>query len=86
MSTAYLYDLLHYTELAVAEAAGDINASIWRSRLYYRTRRYVNEQKHITAKDNAYQQLSGDLAGYIQALHGTIRIPLYNHFYQQREQ
>ena len=86
LSTAYLYDLLHYTELAVAEAAGDINASIWRSRLYYRTRRYVNEQKHITAKDNAYQQLSGDLAGYIQALHGTIRIPLYNHFYQQREQ
>ena len=86
LSTAYLYDLLHYTELAVAEAAGDINASIWRSRLYYRTRRYVNEQIHITAKDNAYQQLSGDLAGYIQALHGTIRIPLYNHFYQQREQ
>ena len=86
LSTAYLYDLLHYTELAVAEAAGDINASIWRSRLYYRTRRYVNEQKHITAKDNAYQQLSGDLAGYIQVLHGTIRIPLYNHFYQQREQ
>ena len=86
LSTAYLYDLLHYTELAVAETAGDINASIWRSRLYYRTRRYVNEQKHITAKDNAYQQLSGDLAGYIQALHGTIRIPLYNHFYQQREQ
>lgn len=86
LSTAYLYDLLHYTELAVAEAAGDIHASIWRSRLYYRTRRYVNEQKHITAKDNAYQQLSGDLAGYIQALHGTIRIPLYNHFYQQREQ
>ena len=86
LSTAYLYDLLHYTELAVAEAAGDINASIWRSRLYYQTRRFINQQKHIAAKDNAFNQLSHDLGTYISEQRGAFRIPLYNHFYQQREQ
>ena len=86
LSTAYLYDLLHYTELAVAEAAGDINASIWRSRLYYQTRRFINQQKCIAAKDNAFNQLSHDIGNYISEQRGAFRIPLFNHFYQQREQ
>ena len=86
LSTAYLYSLLHLTELATREQRGDIMASIWRSRLYYQTRRLVSRQKHITAKDNAYQQLGSDLARYIAEQLGRFRIPLTNHFYQQREQ
>ena len=86
LSTAYLYSLLHLTELATREQRGDIMASIWRSRLYYQTRRLVSRQKHITAKGNAYQQLGSDLARYIAEQLGRFRIPLTNHFYQQREQ
>ena len=87
LSTACLYNLLHLTDLAVAEARDHvIEASIWRSRLYYQTRRFINQQKHITAKDNAYQQLSHDISTYISEQRGAFRIPLFNHFYQQREQ
>lgn len=86
LSTAYLYNLLHFTDLASAEHGGNIQASIWRSRLYYQTRRFINQQKHIAAKDNAFNQLSHDLGTYISEQRGAFRIPLYNHFYQQREQ
>jgi CRISPR-associated protein, csm1 family len=86
LSTAYLYNLLHFTDLAVAEARDHIiEASIWRSRLYYQTRRFINQQKRISAKENAYQQLSLDLSNYISEQRGAFRIPLFNHFYQQRE-
>ena len=86
LSTAYLYNLLHFTDLASAEHGGNIQASIWRSRLYYQTRRFINQQKHIAAKDNAFNQLSHDLGTYISEQRGAFRIPLNNHFYQQREQ
>ena len=85
LSTAYLYNLLHFTDLAAAEHSGNIEASIWRSRLYYQTRRFINQQKCIAAKDNAFNQLSHDIGNYISEQRGAFRIPLFNHFYQQRE-
>ena len=86
LSTAYLYNLLHFTDLAAAEHSGNIEASMWRSRLYYQTRRFINQQKCIAAKDNAFNQLSHDIGNYISEQRGAFRIPLFNHFYQQREQ
>ena len=85
LSTAYLYNLLHFTDLAAAEHSGNIEASMWRSRLYYQTRRFTNHQKCIAAKDNAFNQLSHDIGNYISEQRGAFRIPLFNHFYQQRE-
>lgn len=85
LSTAYLYNLLHFTDLAAAEHSGNIEASMWRSRLYYQTRRFINQQKCIAAKDNAFNQLSHDIGNYISEQRGAFRIPLFNHFYQQRE-
>ena len=58
---------------------------MWRSRLYYQTRRFINQQKCIAAKDNAFNQLSHDIGNYISEQRGAFRIPLFNHFYQQRE-
>lgn len=86
LSTAYLYNMLHFCELAGKEKSGNIQASMWRSRFYYQTRRYVNSQKHIDAKDNACAQLiEAFQQNGIAKLGSPFRIPLFNHFYLLRE-
>ena len=87
LSTGYLYDMLHYVDLAQREKGGDIQASMWRSRLYYRTRRYVNDRKKMDPErsESIYQELITTFEQQgISALGTTFRIPLFNHFYQLR--
>lgn len=88
ISSGYLYRILQFTDMQKAAQQGDISASMWRSLFAYRTRRHINQQKHIlpNAKNNAYQQLlMGFSTNGIDQLGSDFRIPLFNHFYQLRE-
>ena len=83
ISTGYLYDILQYCNLAQQEAAGNIAASIWRSQLYYRSRRFVRDKK---LDEDAYNELLHVFCNTgIRALQSRFRIPLFNHLYQLRE-
>ena len=83
ISTGYLYDILQYCNLAQQEEAGNIAASIWRSQLYYRSRRFTRDKKLDEA---AYNELLHVFCNTgISTLQSRFRIPLFNHLYQLRE-
>ncbi|MCP2041869.1 CRISPR-associated protein Csm1 [Neisseria sp. HSC-16F19] len=85
LSTGFVYGMLEFSEAAEQERSGHIEAGIWRSRLAYRIRRYVNDNKHIGHKNNAYQQLlEAFYQNGLNQLGGAYRIPLFNHFYLLR--
>ncbi|MDO5638368.1 MAG: type III-A CRISPR-associated protein Cas10/Csm1 [Neisseria sp.] len=87
LSTGFIYGMLQFGEEAEREARGVIEAGMWRSRLAYRTRRYVNDNRNIRneAKNNAFTQLSEAFGGGINQAGAKYRIPLFNHFYLLRE-
>ena len=85
LSTGFVYSMLQFCEQAEAEKGGDINAGMWRSRFAYRTRRFVNDSKSITDKNNGYAQLTEAFyQNGIEKLGAKYRIPLFNHFYLLR--
>ncbi|WP_373796417.1 type III-A CRISPR-associated protein Cas10/Csm1 [Neisseria dentiae] len=80
LSTSFIYDMLQFCEAAGRERNGDIAAGMWRSRLAYRIRRYVNDNKN-----NDYDQLIETFyQNGIERLGAKYRIPLFNHFYLLR--
>lgn len=85
LSTGFIYDMLQFCEAAGRERNGDIAAGMWRSRLAYRIHRYVNDNKKISSKNNAYAQLTEAFyQNGIERLEAKYRIPLFNHFYLLR--
>ncbi|WP_312266873.1 type III-A CRISPR-associated protein Cas10/Csm1 [Neisseria sp.] len=85
LSTGFIYDMLQFCAAAGRERNGDIAAGMWRSRLAYRIRRYVNDNKKISSKNNAYTQLTEAFyQNGIERLEAKYRIPLFNHFYLLR--
>ncbi|UOO81243.1 type III-A CRISPR-associated protein Cas10/Csm1 [Uruburuella testudinis] len=85
LSTGFIYSMLQFSEQAEKAAKGDVAASMWRSRFAYRTRRYVNDNKHIGDKNNAYKQLTEAFyQNGIEKLGAKYRIALFNHFYLLR--
>lgn len=87
LSTGFVYDMLRFCDMAGEEGGGDIAASMWRSRLAYRIRRYVDDNKKISDKNNAYAQLTEAFyQNGIDTWHAQYRIPLFNHFYLLRNQ
>lgn len=83
ISTGYLYDILQYCNLAQQEEAGNIAASIWRSQLYYRSRRFVRDKKLDEAAYNELLRVFCNTG--IRTLQSRFRISLFNHLYQLRE-
>ena len=83
ISTGYLYDILQYCNLAQQEDAGNIAASMWRSQLYYRSRRFVRDKKLDEATYNELLRVFCNEG--IRTLQSRFRIPLFNHLYQLRE-
>lgn len=83
ISTGYLYDILQYCNLAQQEEAGNIAASIWRSQLYYRSRRFTRDKKLDEAAYNELLRVFYNIG--ISTLQSRFRIPLFNHLYQLRE-
>lgn len=86
LSTGLVYGMLYFGEEAAKERAGNIEAGMWRSRLAYRLRRYVQDNKHISDKGNAVSRLNQVFyQDGIEKLQSRYRIPLTNHFYLLRE-
>ncbi|MFC3875421.1 type III-A CRISPR-associated protein Cas10/Csm1 [Neisseria musculi] len=85
LSTGFIYDMLQFCEAAGRERNGDIAACMWHSRLAYRIRRHVDDNKKIISKNNAYAKLiEAFYKNGIKHLEAKYRIPLFNHFYLLR--
>jgi CRISPR-associated protein Csm1 len=89
LSTGYVYGLLQFVEMRSREAAGQPEAAMWRSRLRYRTKRFVVDK--IKGLDDAARQarftaLASDIGDRgIERLGSSYRIVLFNHLYQHRD-
>ncbi|QLB13184.1 CRISPR-associated protein Cas10/Csm1 (subtype III-A) [Bisgaardia hudsonensis] len=85
ISTSYLYSLIRLSKQA-ENTNNNIENTMWRSRFYYRTARYVLDKLPKEKKDLALTQIIksfGDLG--IEKYKGKFTIPLFNYFYQKRE-
>lgn len=87
LTTGFVYGLLQFVEMAAREREHP-EAAIWRARLAYRTRRFVDDRlRTLDALARARRRVSvvSDIgANGIQALGARYRIVLYNHLYQFR--
>ncbi len=83
ISTSYLYSLIGLVNLACDTK--NIESSMWRSRFYYRTARYVVDKLQENKKERALQEIVQSIGeiGINQHKQGFI-IPLFNYFYQKR--
>lgn len=84
ISTAYLYSLIHFAEQAAE--TNNIESSMWRSRFYYKTARYVVDKLPKEQRQNALTEISTSLGDIGIATHqNAFKIPLFNYFYQIRK-
>jgi CRISPR-associated protein Csm1 len=89
LSTGYVYGLLQFVELRRQEAKGCPEAAMWRSRLAYRTRRWIVD-KRPGLEENARRRLQTQLVSEIghagiERLGSAYRVVLFNHLYQHRD-
>lgn len=90
LSTGFVYGLQQFVDLRRKEKEGRVaEAAIWRSRLAYRTRRFVvdkrrglNEEERRSHTTRIIKDIGG--AG-IETLGPAYRIVLFNHLYQFRD-
>ncbi|MFU2082407.1 type III-A CRISPR-associated protein Cas10/Csm1 [Gallibacterium anatis] len=82
ISTSYLYSLIKFSEQSSSDKLED---SMWRSRLYYKTTRYVKDNIKGDLRTVAMNKLIG-LFGNRGIGNWKIKfiIPLFNYFYQRR--
>lgn len=82
LSTSYLYSLIQFSEQADSDKLED---SMWRSRFYYKTSRYVADKLSKASQQNALHQITISLGDKgINQWKSKFKIPLFNHFYKQR--
>ena len=83
ISTSYLYSLIRLCEQAADTE--NIESSMWRSRFYYRTARYVTDKLSKETRNKALSEISISLGDKgIGAYKLNFAIPLTNYFYQKR--
>lgn len=89
LTTGFVYGLLQFVEMRRSEAASP-EAALWRSRLAYRTRRFVVDKLGSLSEEarrQRYVELVQDIGSNgIDSLAGAYRIVLFNHLYQYRSQ
>lgn len=90
LSTGYVYGLLQFVELRRQEVKEKKpEAAIWRSRLAYRTRRFVvDRMKDLDEAERrkVFTEIVADIAEKgIGQLGAAYRIVLFNHLYQFRD-
>jgi hypothetical protein len=84
ISTAYIYSLIHFA-LQAENKENKIENSMWRSRFYYKTARYVVDKLKKEEKSTALNQIITSLGDKgIETYKGDFIIPIFNYFYQQR--
>lgn len=87
LTSGYVYGLLQFVDLRQREKKGEAQAAMWRSRLAYRTRRYIVDKRRSLddeARRGLYAQLAGEFSSAIDQLDSSYRIVLFNHLYQHR--
>ena len=83
ISTSYLYSLIRLCEQAADMK--NIENTIWRSRFYYRTARYVTDKLSKENRNKALSEMSISLGDKgIGSYKLNFTIPLTNYFYQKR--
>ena len=83
ISTSYLYSLIRLCEQAAN--AENIESTMWRSRFYYRTARYVTDKLSKETRNKALSEISISLGDKgIGTYKLNFAIPLTNYFYQKR--
>ena len=83
ISTSYLYSLIRLCEQAADMK--NIENTIWRSRFYYRTARYVTDKLSKENRNKALSEISISLGDKgIGTYKLNFAIPLTNYFYQKR--
>lgn len=83
ISTSYFYSLIRLCEQANDEK--HIENSMWRSRFYYRTARYVIDKLPKEQRPKALGEITGSLGELgIHRYKINFAIPLTNYFYQKR--
>ncbi|HHW7506440.1 TPA: type III-A CRISPR-associated protein Cas10/Csm1 [Mannheimia haemolytica] len=85
ISASYLYSLIHFSEEAEKEQNGNIESSMWRSRFYYKTARYVVDKLPKEKHQNALDEISRALGEGIAQHKNAFKIPLFNYVYQIRK-
>lgn len=90
LSTGFVYGLQQFVELRRQEERERIpEAAIWRSRLAYRSRRFVDDKLRKLSEDERRRnthRLIQDIGGLgIETLGPSYRIALFNHLYQFRD-
>ena len=84
ISTAYIYSLIHFA-IQAENKENKIENSMWRSRFYYKTARYVVDKLKKEEKSTALNQIITSLGDKgIETYKGDFIIPIFNYFYQQR--
>ena len=83
ISTSYLYSLIRLCEQAANTE--NIESTMWRSRFYYRTSRYVTDKLSKETRNKALSEISISLGDKgIGTYKLNFAIPLTNYFYQKR--
>ncbi|BFU59576.1 MULTISPECIES: type III-A CRISPR-associated protein Cas10/Csm1 [Rodentibacter] len=82
ISTAYLYALIYFSQQA--SDTKNIEATMWRSRFYYKTARYVVDKLKKEQRDFALKEISTAFGQGIEKYQANFAIPLFNYFYQKR--
>jgi CRISPR-associated protein Csm1 len=89
LSTAYVYGLLQFVQMRQEEQQGVAQAALWRSRLGYRTRRFVvDKMKGLdeAARQRRTAQLADDIGQRgIDHLGPAYRVAIFNHLYGLRD-
>jgi CRISPR-associated protein Csm1 len=94
LSTGYVYGLLQFLDMHRRELQGEPESAMWRSRLAYRTRRFVVDKLRSpsgksldeTERQRKFHTLMEDIGNRgIQAHGRRYKIVLFNHLYQRRD-
>lgn len=89
LSGGFVYGLLQFVDMRRREQLGEPEAAMWRSRLAYRTRRFVVDKRKgldEEGKRRLTAQLIHEIGSTgIEKLGAAYRIVLFNHLYQFRD-
>lgn len=84
ISSAYLYSLIQFTEQA-RNSNKQIENTMWRSRFYYKTARYITDKLKSEEREYALKQIIESIGHLgIEKYKENFAIPLFNYFYQKR--
>lgn len=84
LSTGYIYGCLAFLDMREKERNGDVESALWRSRLAYRTTRFLTDNRIPDQSNSAYKEINSVFAAGIEN-NQSFRIALFNHFYLLRD-